>query len=107
MLKLLFLLYGGGKGLGMPYWDGQILWLVDTYYKRREAKNGQFYFPSLRDNCFHSYEIFHPTCGQKRVLNNVLFCCVRSFRQGVFVECLWECQDPLTFNRQDRRIKIL
>lgn len=94
MISLLFYLYGNGRGLGMPFWDGTILWLVDTFNGKRKSKNGRFYFSSLRKNCLESYELFRPEAQTVRILDNVKFKLVYTSRKGFFIECCWECLEP-------------
>lgn len=94
MINILFYLYGSGKGLGMPLWDGTILWLVDTQGGERKTKNGRFYFSSLRNYCIKSFELFRPEAQTVRILDNVKFKLVYTSRKGFFIECCWECLEP-------------
>ena len=94
MIKLLFYLYGNGYGLAMPFWDGTILWLVDTQVEERETKNGRFYFSSLRNYCVESFELFRPEAQTVRILDNVKFKLVYTTRHGLFIKCCWECLEP-------------
>lgn len=95
MIKWLdFRLFGSGRGLAVPYFDGRFYWLVDTYQANRDGKNGQFYtFSGGLGAQLTSFQWTHPNAGEERVLAGRRFRPLHSTREGPRVRISWAWQD--------------
>lgn len=85
-----FKMFGSGRGLAQPFFDGRFYWLVDTFQKERDGRNGQFYkfFGGLGAQ-LTSFQWTHPKAGDRRRLANREFAVFRSRRSWVRVEVSW------------------
>lgn len=64
-----FKIFGSGHGMAVPYFDGRFYWLVDTYGRERNGRNGEFYKYSAGLGAqLNSYQWTHPRAGERRRL---------------------------------------
>ena len=85
-----FWLFGNGRGLGAPFFDGRFYWLVDTLLKGRHARNGQLYTWSGGFGAqLTSFQWRHPVTGTRRRLSGNEYQVFSSSRSGPRVRVSW------------------
>lgn len=89
-----FAIFGSGRGMAMPYHDGQLFWLVDTTGTRGQDAEGELYtHMSGYGAQLHSYQWTHPLAGEERRLAGRRFRPLHSRRRWGRVEIAWSACD--------------
>jgi hypothetical protein len=98
-----FKLFGSGRGMSMPFWNGIFYWLnneadeswyTTTDHRRNYGKIGDLYtFMHGFGAQLHSYQWTHPNAGERRVLAGKTFAPFHSTRKLGRVEVAWGMTD--------------
>lgn len=108
MIWLDFKIFGNGRGMAMPHFDGRLYWLVDTYQKDRVARNGAFYtfhygFGAQLSSC----QWTHPNAGEIRKLIGREFRPLSSIRRRGRIRVSWSMSLPKDIDKAHAEIRAL
>lgn len=78
-------IFGTGKGLGLPFWDQTLYWLVDAKTKRGTLYTLMGGFGAQ----LHSIQWTHPKAQEERILAGVPFRPFNSYRRWGRVRVAW------------------
>jgi hypothetical protein len=101
-----FKLFGNGYGMGMPFWDGQLYWLVDTLNSERYERNGRFYIwiggfgAQLK-----SFEWSCPRPGTQRRLGGRVYTVYNAYRRWPKWSVSWATHLPQDLDERNKELR--
>ena len=96
-------LFGNGLGLASPFNDKTYHWLVDTYERERDGRNGQIYsFCAGFGAQLTSFQWAHPKPGERRKLCGYEFVAFNSYRCGPRVNVSWAAVEMARLPHSER-----
>lgn len=100
-------LFGNGRGLAQPYFDGRFFWLVDTAQDRANGQGRLYTFTGGLGAQLRSFEWRMPLPGERRRLAGEWFTVFGALRRGPRVDVAWAMHLPDGLDAAHAKIRAL